>query len=521
MKKSIFFTMTVFMLILRLQAEPFNLAAFWDSTTVLENPDKGWYHHYYDNGIDHYLLNKDADLDNIPGMDHLYLRLAWSFLEPKEGEFNWELIDKVINKWVAKGYTISFRISCRETGLEFATPEWLYKMGLPGTFIDNWGLQTFEPDYGHPLFLEKLEQFHRVFAERYDGQPWLAYVDIGSYGDWGEGHTSFGTKVAWSNEVLKKHIDIHLKNYKRTPIVVSDDFLQHRSEADAADLRQYIDENGIAWRDDSILVGWYVDVNAETYSVSDPKIFRDSWPTRPTIVELQHYQMIIDDGNWKGQDGSVRGAEILWGACEIMHPTWIGYHGYADQWLKDNPNLTRQLANKVGYWYFLKSIDIPELVRPGLQTTLTLEMENHGYAPAYKKYSMLVKLEGSSESYEQYLTEIDNRTWMPGETAIVSAALFIPSSLPMGDYKVKLKMVKDNLPVPRTVYLALQDKFKDQNGFYEVGSVTVKGSAANQSPEMKLNIQPSEGLAPLEVGFDASGSSDADGDALTFFLGLL
>ncbi len=76
-----------------LSAGVVDLTPNWDRETVLSNPDKGWYHHYYDNGLEKYLLTSDSDLEAIPGMDHLYMRLAWSFLEPKEGEFDWSVID--------------------------------------------------------------------------------------------------------------------------------------------------------------------------------------------------------------------------------------------------------------------------------------------------------------------------------------------------------------------------------------------------------------------------------------------
>jgi hypothetical protein len=32
-------------------------------------------------------------LDDWPGLSVVYLRVPWSFLEPKEGEFNWSLFD--------------------------------------------------------------------------------------------------------------------------------------------------------------------------------------------------------------------------------------------------------------------------------------------------------------------------------------------------------------------------------------------------------------------------------------------
>ena len=51
-----------------------------------------------------------------------------------------------------------------------------------------------EPVFDDPVFLVKLENFLRAFAARYDGKPWLRYVDIGSIGDWGEGHSWAGSR---------------------------------------------------------------------------------------------------------------------------------------------------------------------------------------------------------------------------------------------------------------------------------------------------------------------------------------
>ena len=66
-----------------------DLKSEWDTSRVLENPHKGWYHHHLDNGIERYLIEDESVLDRFPGMDHLYVRLAWSFLEPEEGHFDW------------------------------------------------------------------------------------------------------------------------------------------------------------------------------------------------------------------------------------------------------------------------------------------------------------------------------------------------------------------------------------------------------------------------------------------------
>ena len=60
----------------------------WDTVRVLKNPHKGWYHHLLDNGIGKYSIKDDALFYSFPGMDHLYLRLCWSYLEPEEGKFD-------------------------------------------------------------------------------------------------------------------------------------------------------------------------------------------------------------------------------------------------------------------------------------------------------------------------------------------------------------------------------------------------------------------------------------------------
>jgi hypothetical protein len=36
----------------------------------------------------------------------------------------------------------------------------------------------------------------------------------------------------------------------------------------------------------------------------------------------------------------------------LLHATYIGYHGDAREWLADNPELTKELLNRCGYWLF-------------------------------------------------------------------------------------------------------------------------------------------------------------------------
>ncbi len=206
--------------LIAVRAAAVDLTPLHDATRVLINPDKGWYHHFPDNHINKYAIARDEDLLNFPGMDHLYLRLAWAYLEPKEGQFDWPVIDRIIDPWTARGLGIAFRISCRETSTDrleqqFATPRWVMEAGAQGGHY-LMGKATgpdgpWEPVYDDPIFLAKLDRFLAAFAARYDRKPWLRYVDIGSIGDWGEGHAWGGSRKECGFAVRKSHVDLYLE----------------------------------------------------------------------------------------------------------------------------------------------------------------------------------------------------------------------------------------------------------------------------------------------------------------------
>ncbi len=342
--------------------------SLWDTVRVLHNPGKGWYHHLLDNGIDKYKIRNDSIFLSFPAMDHLYLRLAWSYLEPQEGKYNWLVIDSIIDRYVPLGFGISFRITSKETGkfpnavnqefnnIQYATPYWVKKAGAKGTITEMWGIKSWVPHWDDPVYLEKLNKFHNAFAKRYDGKPWIRYIDIGSIGEWGEGHTSFSTKIPPTLEEVKANIDVFLKNYKKSQLICTDDLLYYgKDEKNVNSLLDYTLTNGISLRDDSPMVNWYLQQNLNTWSVSHPYFYDPLYLSKPVVFELQHYGIVKRDSNWLGKNGEGTiaryghsGAEIMRKAIETMHATYIGYHGYAEEWITDNPDLTNQLANLCG-----------------------------------------------------------------------------------------------------------------------------------------------------------------------------
>ncbi len=469
----------------------FDLRPDWDSASPLANPDKGWYHHLLDNSPRKYAVESDKELTAVPGMDHVYLRIAWSHLEPREGHFRWWILDEPIARWTSKGLGVAFRISCKETSdldlpeQVFATPRWVRDAGAKG---GHWSYgqpaaddRPWEPDYGDPVFLDKLDAFLAAFATRYDGRPWVRYVDIGSFGDWGEGHTWAGSRRKFPYEVLERHVDLHLRHIRRSQLVISDDYVASlESPEDRRRFHEKILRAGISYRDDSILVDGYVRGLITNSTVRMPHLFADAAIRTPTVLELEHYGTVKRLGNWiprpdsaLGRYGGGRsGADVLRGALELLRATWIGYHGYAREWLADNPALTVELLNRCGYWYFPERVEATEPMSAGRTNTVAIVWRNRGVAPAYRSYDLHLRLVGPATFTA--VVPSGNTRWRPDGPAegwLETYGFALPADLPAGRYELQFKL---HAPVSaRDVRLALHERRRRADGFYAAGELSV------------------------------------------------
>ena len=433
----------------------FDLTSLQDTKTALKNPDKGWYIHYFDNGITRYgvgLSAKEA-VELVPCLDHIYLRLAWSYLEPEEGQFNWKLIDDVIDDYTKYGVKISFRITCKETSTEFlyATPEWVKDAGANGTMLND----AWEPDYGDPIFLEKLDNFHKAFAERYDSREDVIYVDVGSYGDWGEGHTASSSHKDWAWEAIKAHFDIYKKYYTNTQIVISDDFVGSRSTAEGKDeIQQYVLENGWTYRDDSVGVQWFVQNYGE--KIRSPKLFQAVMDTKPTVLELEHYNWNKECGNWQ------KGKYFL-SAMEQTNATYGGFHGYPAEFMKDNPKLAKEIGNKLGYWYFIDKVTVEN--KDG-KLNIKIKWRNEGVSKAYNKYDFNIILEDASGKETVFAQNNFDNTAIKPNGNHSSIHKIDATKLANGEYTMKVQMKKGD----EIVYIALDKSLMESDGVYTVGN---------------------------------------------------
>ena len=248
--------------------------------------------------------------------------------------------------------------------------------------------------------------------------------------------------------------------------MVTDDLLYwNKPEQDVSKLLDYAVENGFTLRDDSPLVAWYVENNLDTWTVSHPHFFEAVYKTRPTVFELEHYSSVKKSGYWLGKNGEeiipgikVSGAEMFRNAMKLIHPTYIGFHGYLGEWLNENPDLTIELLNHCGYWYFPKSVNTIQYKNDEL--SFEMEWQNKGVAPACSVYRLKGKLipeDTSSKSIEFEIENSGNKNWMPNRISTEKYKVSLPENL-KGDYQLAIQLFDEKSGEPVEIGLATDTK---------------------------------------------------------------
>ena len=340
-----------------------------DNGAALVNPGMGWVLHFYDNVPANYgsRLEPTDTVDDFPGLAVVYLRIPWSYLEPQEGGFNWSVLDTPAQRWIAKGKQVALRISCTESWMRWATPEWVQRAGAKGYNFTPGKEQAdgpyWEPEYDDPVFLAKLDHFLAALGTRYDGNPEVAFVDVGSFGVWGEGHTWASTQRKWPARTLIRHIDLYRKYFPQTLLAANDDFSFQGEET-----IRHAATAGLTLRDDSILV------QGGTNAYFHAAMAQAFWPHRPVILESEHFGGSRDRGNWKD------GAQYLQ-AVEDYHASYVSIHWWPREFLAENRELVARINHRLGYRLQLTAAAWSAVVVAEAGWRVTSQWRNAGVAP--------------------------------------------------------------------------------------------------------------------------------------------
>ena len=433
-----------------------------DTGVALLNPGMGWVFHHYDNSLAGYgaPLGPSYDGHEFPGLSVVYLRLAWSHLEPEEGKFNWSILDTPIQRYIAAGKRIAFRFTVFEGRPEQGTPEWVRAAGAKGKIVETYGTKSWEPDYDDPVFLAKLERFLMAAGAKYGRSSDLAFVDVGTLGIWGEGHP---IARDYGLTTLKRHIELHRRAFPRALLVANDDWATWFHDAGegnnaALDMARSM---GLTFRDDTLCV--YADPKAY-YSAYLAQPF---WPDRPVILEMDHYQSTKTHNTWGD------GRRYLQ-AVEDYHGSYVSVHGDPVRFLEENKDLVARINRRVGYRLNLLEAKWPGTAKVSMGLRIEAVWRNGGVAPClpggYPAWSLF-------NAKGEWCAVLVDEGWnvsdlAPGQLEKTNPLTRIhdfrlPPNLPSGEYELRIS-VGDADGTPR---IALPLPGDDGRRHYALGKI--------------------------------------------------
>jgi hypothetical protein len=125
----------------------------------------------------------------------------------------------------------------------------------------------------------------------------------------------------------------------------------------------------VTFRDDSIFVrkapqAWFHDDMAALF-----------WPTRPVVLETQHYHMARKIDAWD--------MNLLVKAVEENHASYLSIHGWPDEIYRDNAAGIAAINRRLGYRIMPQAVTFPDAVKIDEPLEITSVWANTGVAPCY------------------------------------------------------------------------------------------------------------------------------------------
>jgi hypothetical protein len=408
--------------------------------------------------------DQDKNLQGLPSAS-AYFRFYWRGVETRAGQIDFAKFDDLLAHARRAGQKLAFRIMCTGSSEYMDVPVRLKEQGCRGVEFTYGGGKHWVPDFAD----ERLQEAHfhliRKLGERYDGNPDLDLLDIGSVGLWGEWHMSGTTQVDTGKPVpmppLESRlaiIDAWLHAFPRTSKVI-----QIGSEEGMARATQ----QAYGWRADCLgdmggfsktwnhMDNFYLQQLTNTGAM-------DAWKTGPVAFES-----CWDMRKWK---------EAGWDIRHIFDYALQCHASYMNNKSAPVPEGTRgeveRFLRRLGYRLVIRSVDHPATAYPDADLSVNIAWENIGVAPPYGDYRVVVQLKSETESEARpIVSRTDNsiRGWLPG-TLKTESLLRLPASIPPSRYGLAVAVVD---PASKTPAVRLAIAGRDADGWYLVSHVEI------------------------------------------------
>lgn len=152
---------------------------------------------------------------------------GWRDLEPNKGSYSWSLLERNWGDVAVTGKRVGIRVAAEIPGSgKDDTPQWLINEGVAMRQYSIDGQSGMAPDWDDPKFLAAHADFIAALGAKYDSDPRVAWIDIGSYGFWGEWHVWMNQHLAATEATRRTILEHYFSAFPTKPKVIAfdDDF---------------------------------------------------------------------------------------------------------------------------------------------------------------------------------------------------------------------------------------------------------------------------------------------------------
>jgi uncharacterized protein DUF4832 len=428
--------------------------------------------------------------------------LIWDRLNPAQGVYNFKDIDRFIRDMKSQKKFVVFRVVTvsSETALP-GVPEWAKALGVTQSF----GREAFgersgiEVDYHKCIFLSLWSDLVQELIRRYDNEPTVIAVDIGTYGWYGEWFSGKTVPRRWqdyqgqdpndptvqqssdtqtriiqmftggsgsgqclANDGTEQVVSYSYSGFKNKPVLIS------RGDVDDVGIGV---ANGAGIRYDGI--GGIGDTQLE-FRRQIGYFAAETWRQKPILGEFGTGSFAPLDSNFM--------MRALCFAREF-HVSGIHNNFYTKPPLDLDP-----LFRELGYRIVLQQAQYPAATSVHSEIQLRLSWVNKGTAPSYQRYPLKLYFKAAGTDNvkaELDLPETDITRMLPAEvrtpdvnfltcptnppTVYQSTEVVTVPDLPLGDYDLYFAFIEPVYGTP--IQLALRDR--DSSGRYYLGPMNI------------------------------------------------
>ena len=320
----------------------------------------------------------------------------WNKLNPEKGVYDWTELEKLLNALAEHNmgyalrvlpYTPSFIKSDFPPEEEYDwTPPFVYEMGAKKIQIDLRGTEyhAYAPVWDDSIYIWAAKEFAKALAEKYDGDPRIEYIDVRTFGEWGEWHTShiLGSEMP-ADSVLIDMLNYYASLFKKTQLVLPSNGF--------GDVYTHALELGITKRDDGFIgIPGRPDTLLRAYNANLPTIAENIAGYKTMLT----YDDLIPGGNQKWTP------ERWVDAITTAHLTYYvldqdndcGYNFY-----KDNKALADSMSKVIGYNFTVTQAELLTVASAKDTTSiLNITVKNTGVAPCFFDVYMVAEFADST-----------------------------------------------------------------------------------------------------------------------------